>query len=256
MSATVIRSLFRLAPLVGLCALATPALAAENIVLMPLELSSGLEGSRADLEGAVLKGLAVAGRPVAPPADSATTRGTYAVSGSLGREGNNFTASFRLVRTADRATLGTQENHCDMVDCAVAELARRSARELVRQTLGRPGEEPAPPAPAPVKAPPPPTDSGSGRPTALGVTALVAGAAAIGVGIYLVTIHDKCRDPKPLQTCKEFNNTRVGGIASIAGGVAAGALGVYLLVHDDSKTGGTTVAVGVRPSGLVFAGRF
>jgi hypothetical protein len=247
MSATVPPAL-RLAPLL-LCALAAPAAAAENILLTPLELSSGLEGSRADLEAAVVKGLAVAGRPVLTDANA---RGTYVVSGSVAREGTTFSASFRLVRTADRSILNTQENHCDMVDCSVAELARRSARELVRQTLGRATDEPGP-VPPPEKPVAPPPDSASTRPTALGVTAIVAGVAAVGVGIYLAAINDDCRNPKAGHMCKAFNQTLAPGIASIAGGVAAGVLGVYLLVHDDGKS---TVAIGVRPAGLVVAGRF
>jgi hypothetical protein len=198
---TLVRFAPRLATLAAVCALAGPAAAAETIVLMPLELSSGLEGSRADLESAVAKGLSVAGRPVVPPADPGA-RGTYVVSGSIGREGTTFTASFRLVRSSDRATLNTQENHCDMVDCSVAELARRSARELVRQTLGRPSEEPAPPAVAPVKPPPAPPDSSSSGTGRLGVGAIAAGVAAIGVGIYLVDINDRCSSTPPArQTC-------------------------------------------------------
>jgi hypothetical protein len=56
-----------------------------------------------------------------------------------------------------------------------------------------------------------------------------------------------------MHTCRDQNATLAGGIASVAGGVAAGALGLYLLVHDDGKT---AVAVGLRPSGISVAGRF
>jgi len=244
----------RLAALAILCALAAPAVAAENIVLMPLELSSGLEANRADLEAAVVKGLAVTGRPVVPPADSANARGTYVVSGSVGKEGTTLTAQFRLVRVSDRQEVNRQENHCDMVDCSVAELARRSARELVRQILGRPEE--AAPEPPPLKPAPPPPDSGSSGMGRLGVGAIAAGAVAIGVGIYLVAIEGGCSSStRPGHMCKYENATLAGGIASIAGGVAAGALGIYLLVRDDGP-GGTSVAIGARPSGVVVAGRF
>jgi hypothetical protein len=241
----------RLGTLAVLCALSGPALAAESIVLMPLDLSGGLEASRADLEAAVTKGLAVAGRPVIPP-DETGARGTYVVSGAVGREGSTFTASFKLVRTSDKQTLNTQENHCDLADCSVAELARRSARELVRQTLGRPLDvPPAPPEPPPAKAPP---DSASSRPAWLGAGAIAAGAVAIGVGVYLININHRCTgSTMPMHSCKYQNTTLAGGIASVAGGAAAAALGVYLLVHDDGKA---SVAVGVRPSGVVVAGRF
>jgi hypothetical protein len=236
---------------------AAPAAAAETIVVLPLELSGGLEGNRADLEAAVVKGLAVAGRPVVSPADS-NVRGTYLVHGRIGREGPRFHVTFRLVRTADSFTLNDQDNHCDVADCSVAELARRSARELVRLTLGRPVEAAPAPEPPPVRAPvvvAPPKDNALESRTWPGATALAAGAAAVGVGLYLVVIDGQCSNPKVGHTCRDLKDTRVGGIASIAGGVAAGALGLYLLLHDDPKSG-TSVAVGLRPAGLVVAGRF
>ena len=239
----------RLATLALLCALGPPALAAESIVLMPLELSGGLEANRADIESAVTKGLAVAGRPVIPP-DETGARGAYVVSGAVGREGATFSARFRLLRKADNHELGTQENHCDVADCSVAELARRSARELVRQTLGRPIDEPRVDS-SPQKAPPP--DTAPSRPTLLGAGAIALGAAAIGAGVYLVAIDGRCTTTVPGHTCMKHNATMAGGIASIAGGAAAGALGIYLLVHDDGKS---SVAVGVRPAGVVVAGRF
>jgi hypothetical protein len=241
--------LLRRGTLVLLSALSAPALGAETIVLMPLELTGGLEGSRADIEAAVAKGLAVAGRPVVPP-DETGARGSYTVSGTVGRDGSTFTASFRLMRVTDRATLNTQENHCDVADCSVAELARRSARELVRQTLGRPVDQPRP-EPPPVKMPPP--DTSSSRPTLLGAGAIALGAAAVGAGVYLIAIDHRCTSPVAMHTCKYQNTTLAGGIASVAGGVAAGALGLYLLLHDDGKT---AVAVGLRPTGVVVAGRF
>jgi hypothetical protein len=242
--------LLRLAFVTSLWALAAPAFAAESVVLMPLELTGGLEANRADIESAVTKGLAVAGRPVIPP-DETGTRGTYVVSGTVGREGSTFTARFQIVRAADGYELGTQQNHCDVADCSVADLARRSARELVRQTLGRPAE-PARPEPPPQKAPLP--DTTSSRPTLLGAGAIALGAAAIGAGVYLVAIDGRCSTSvAAMHACKYFHETKAGGIASIAGGALVGALGVYLLVHDDGKT---AVAVGLRPDGVSVTGRF
>jgi hypothetical protein len=233
----------------AVCLAAVPALAAESIVLMPLELTGGLESNRADIESAVTKGLAVAGRPIIPP-DETGVRGAYVVSGTVGREGSVFSATFRILRKADNHELGTQENHCDVVDCSVAELARRSARELVRQTLGRPIDEPRS-EPPPQKAAPP--DTASSRPTLLGAGAIALGAAAIGAGVYLVAIDGRCTSAVAMHTCKNQNATLAGGIASIAGGAAVGALGIYLLVHDDGKS---SVAVGLRPAGIAVAGKF
>jgi hypothetical protein len=240
-----------------LCAWTPPVRAAENIVLSPLELSGGLEPNRADIEGAVVKGLAVAGRPVLVAADA---QGTYVVSGSVARDGTSFKVTFHLLRTADNFTLNRQENNCDVADCSVAELARRSARELVRQTLGRPAEGGSLP-PAAVAG----TTGGGGggeestvaRPRLLGGLAVAAGAVALGVGVYLVVIDGQCASSAmPGHTCAKLNSTLAGGIASIAGGLAAAAGGAYLLIRDGSRSGGATVAVGVRPAGLLVAGRF
>ena len=93
MAATVIPRPSRLAVVAVLCALASPAWAAESIVLMPLELSSGLEGSRTDLESAVAKGLAVAGRMVVPPGDPGA-RGTYVARQRHLEFGGDGTAEF------------------------------------------------------------------------------------------------------------------------------------------------------------------
>lgn len=254
MTATGIGRTHHLRSVVGLvaCLAAGPALAAETIVLMPLELSGTLEVSRADLEAAVQRGLAVAGRPLVDPSE----RGTYVVSGSVARDGSNFRVSFRLVRSADRALLNTQQNHCDVADCSLAELTRRSARELVRQSLGRPSEETATavvPPPAVVDKPPPPPPSGPSKLwPALG---LGAGAAGIGTGIFLLVIDNRCTsDPPGRGTCRDLNDTRTGGIVAIAGGTALAAVSAYFLIFGGKDD--PSLAVGVTPSGVTAVGRF
>jgi hypothetical protein len=247
--------MLRLATLGLLCLLSGRAFAAETILLLPLELSGGLDGSRADLEAAVAKGLAVAGRPVVRPDD--VSSGTYVVSGSIAREGSTFSASFLLVRSSDKVVVNSQANNCDVADCSVGELARRSARELVRQTLGRPLDAKAPPVVvSPIVTPAPNAEVPSSRPTTLAAMSLAAGAVAVGAGVYMIAVDDHCSSTVKGRTCKRLNTTLAGGIAAVAGGVAAGALGVYLLVRDDSKSGGPSLAIGVQPSGLSLAGRF
>jgi hypothetical protein len=251
MSANVLA--FRLGSFALLCVLSGRAFAAETILLMPLELSGGLDANRADLESAVAKGLSVAGRPVLRADDASS--GTYVVSGNVGREGSTFSASFLLLRASDRQVLNSQSNNCDVADCSVGELVRRSARELVRLSLGRAQETP-PPVVAPIAVNPQADTGPSSRPTLLGALSIGAGAVAVGVGAYLIAVDGDCTSTVKNHTCKNLNSTRIGGIASVAGGVAAGALGIYLLVHDDSKNGGLSLAVGARPSGLAVAGRF
>jgi hypothetical protein len=231
-----------------------PVRAAETIALAPLELAGGLEVNRADLEAAMVKGLAVAGRRVVMPAEPDQRGATYAVSARISRVDATFEVRMVLQRTSDGQALNRQENHCDVSDCSVAELARRSARELVRQTLGRAGEAP-PPAPATAAAVEAPLRPSKSSPTTWGVISAGVGAAAIGAGIYLLAIDSHCTSTEPNRTCKNLYDTKVAGIASLAGGAAVGALGIYLLVHD-GKSEGTSVAVGVRRAGLVVAGRF
>jgi hypothetical protein len=254
--------------LLAACLLAAnPAAAAETIAVMPLELSSGLDVGRADLEAAVQRGLAVAGRAIVDPG----ARPTYVVTGSVTRDGANFRVGFRLVRSADNAVLSTQQNHCEASLCSVAELARRSARELVRQTLGRPGEAtppPPPPPPAAVTAPPisapppaavattppPPDEAPPARSKLFPAIGLAASALLVGTGVYLTVVDSRCTsDPPGDRTCPRLNDTRAGGIAAIAGGAVLGAVSIYFLAFDSR---GRSVALGLTPTGLTAAGRF
>jgi hypothetical protein len=228
-----------------------PARAAETIALAPLELAGGLEVSRVDLEAAVVKGLAVAGRPVLLPVEDQRAA-TYTVSARIGRVDASFEVRMRLQRVADGYAMNVQENHCDVTDCSVAELARRSARELVRQALGRSGEAPIPAPAAAVEAAP---DSSPRSFPALGAVTTGAGAAAIAAGIYLLAVDGKCTSSTPNHTCKNLYDTKAWGIGSLAGGAVLGGLGIYLMIHD-GKRDGATVAIGVRRAGLVATGRF
>jgi hypothetical protein len=239
-----------------------PALGQENIVLAPLELTGALNVSRVDLEAAVLRGLAVTGRPVVPPAE-ATSAGTFLVTGSVKRDGAVFRVAFRLVRRADQRELNATSNHCDVADCSLAELARRSARELVRQSLGRVSDQPPPPPPPPAAVPPLKTEprpaADRGEPSSKlwpGLT-LGVGAAAVGAGVYLLAIDGRCTSTPPMgKLCRDFNDTKALGIGAVAGGVVLGAVGAYFLVVDRARDDGPTVSLGITPRGIVAAGRF
>jgi hypothetical protein len=262
------------ATLAGLAVDAAPA--SETIALVPLELSGSVNVSRADLESAVMKGLAVAGRPVVAPEDAAARAakgngemacqsaacwsrlGTlveagYVVAGRAARNGASFEVSFRLVRAADGTTLASEDNQCEVADCSIAELARRSARELVRQTLGR--DAPArvamvqPRVVPEVRATPEPAPP---RWRKLLWPAVAVGAASAAVGVWLIAIHGHCVDDVAGE-CPTLRKTRVGGIAALAGGAALAGTAVYFLLRDDS---GARVAVGLGPGSVSVAGRF
>jgi hypothetical protein len=251
--------------------------------------------SRADLESAVMRGLAVAGRPLVAPAD-ATARAARAaqnvscrdaacwarlgtaleagwlVAGSAVKKDARFRVTFQLVRATDGSVVASEDNNCEVADCSIAELARRSARELVRQTLGRgrpalaapeQGRAVEPPTPPEVTvteepAPDPADDRRRRIRRIFAFGALGTGALAIAGGVVaLVAFPDECiQRVQPTNRCldsRDYQPTRVGGIVAIAGGAVASAVGAYLLISDRR---GASVAVGVGPGNLSIAGRF
>jgi hypothetical protein len=256
----------------------------SGIALIPIEVS-GLNVPQEALETAVMKGLAVAGRPMVKPEDTVAraaeaktdvacqsaqcwsrlgslTHAGYLVSGSAAREGDSFRVRFRLVSAADGSTVASEDNQCEVADCSVAELARRSARELVRQTLGRAGEvhagEPssavpiAAPAPAPVRLepdsgppPPPPSQHRWVWPVLAGVSAV-----AIAGGAWLIVADGE----KAPFIDKQIDHGTVWGLVAIGAGVVVGGLSAYHILGDSEH--GASVAVGIAPNGLWAAGRF
>jgi hypothetical protein len=259
----------------------------DVIALCPIDVASGVNVSRADLESAVMKGLAVAGRPVVTPDDAAArargkveltcespecwsrlgalTSAGYLVSGSAAREGENFRVRFRLVRATDGSTVATEDNQCDAGDCSVAELARRSARELVRQTLGRasaeqrddptvPGARPAAPVASAVQSAPDrgpsPTTAQGGRwvwPVLAGV-----GAAGIAAGVWFI-VGNEIPLFGPID--HEHGHDKLWGTVAIGSGVVLGAVSLYYMLHDGDQPG-PRVALGIGPAGISAAGRF
>jgi hypothetical protein len=264
----------------------------DGIALVPLQMSEGMVVSREDLESAVMRGLAVAGRPVLPSAASVerASRGNgaldcvspacwsrlgslvnagYLVAGSAARDGESFRVRFRLVRAADGTVLASEDNSCEVADCSVAELARRSARELVRTTLGRAGEtkvavaEPAPPpasaapaAPPVVKAvalrPAPAVDSPRRRwvwPVLAGV-----GGLAVATGIVFVALDGKSDLNAPVFRGHTATSAPAG-VAAIVAGVALAGVATYYIIHDSGDRG-SRVALGISPGGLFALGTF
>jgi hypothetical protein len=273
-------------------AAAGSAPAGDGIALVPLEVSGGMVVSREDLESAVIRGLAVAGRPVLPSAAAAQrvasgngaldcsspacwsklgalTNAGYLVSGSAARDGQSFRVRFRLVRAADGTTVASEDNSCEVADCSVAELARRSARELVRTTLGRSGEVRVAQAPsvekiaAPLAAPavqraalPAQTSPEVGHNRWVWPVLAGVGGLAVATGIVFIAIDNKdtktLKDPVPMG--KVFS-TAPHGVACIAGGVILAGISTYYIIHDGGDRG-ARVALGIGPTGISAAGRF
>jgi hypothetical protein len=107
--------------------------AEDAIAVLPVEITGKLAASAGDLQDAVRKGLAISKRQVVGPDEPAAFR----VSAQVMRVGKVFRVRLTLIRVADGVTIATENNDCDVADCSVAELVRLSARELVRQTIGR-----------------------------------------------------------------------------------------------------------------------
>jgi hypothetical protein len=170
------------------------------------------------------------------------TEAAYLVRGAVTRAEASFRVKFQLVRAADGTAIATEENQCEVADCSVAELARRSARELVRQTLGR-VETSAAQAPAAVAAT-------AEAPRPLWPALLIgAGAATAGAGVVLWTLHGDCSGDR----CARLYDTFWGGLAVVGVGVAAATVGVVYLVRGPGEA---RVAIGIGPSGLTASGRF
>jgi hypothetical protein len=256
----------------------------EGIALVPIDVSSAVNVRREDLESAVMKGLAVAGLPMVASEDAraraeeaktelscqsaqcwsrlgALTNAGYLVSGSAMREGDTFRVQFRLVRASDGRTLASEDNRCDVADCSVAELARRSARELVRQTLGLAGasatSEPAPPGAPPMASTAPPVQADvpapAETPRRRWVWPVLAGAGVAGVaaGVALIAIDGK---QVPFRG-GTFQHGLAYGLAAIGAGVVLGGVSLFYILKDGGEQR-SQVAVGIGPMGISAAGRF
>jgi hypothetical protein len=266
----------------------------DGIALVPLEVSGGMVVSREDLESAVIRGLAVAGRPVLPSAAAAEraasgngaldcsspacwsrlgalTNAGYLVSGSAARDGQSFRVRFRLVRAADGTTVASEDNSCEVADCSVAELARRSARELVRTTLGRAGEVRVAQAPSVEKvtgpvgppavqrsAPPPQPSPEVGRKRWVWPVLAGVGGLAVATGVVFIALDHKqistLKDPPPDMKVPVFNSAAYG-VAAVAGGVILAGIATYYIIHDGGDRG-SRVALSIGPTGLSAVGRF
>jgi hypothetical protein len=210
----------------------------------------------------------------------------YLIAGRVERKGPLFEVRFRLVDAPSGRLLATETNKCEVADCSVAELCRTTVRELVRQTLGEPAATtaaaltPPPPGDAPVRSaeppaapileeapagetaglhqeqPAPPVRSASRIPLAVPIVAIVAGAAALGVGGYYLKREGDCTNND--RPCQRFERTVWGGVGWAAGGVALVTTGVVLAVLRSrgatESGGGTTLSLG--PNGALVSGRF
>jgi hypothetical protein len=257
-----------------------------GIALVPIQVS-GVDVKREDLESAVMKGLAVAGRPVVNPDDAAArvaqgkgdlacqsaqcwsrlgalTRAGYLVAGSVVREGDNFRVRFSLVHAADGRTVSSEDNQCEVADCSVAELARRSARELVRQTLGRASDDHKQPDPIPPGLPavsvPPPAVHATAEPLPpapvqhrwIWPTLAGVSAAGIAAGAYLIAAD---QTDIPGLGNRQFDHGLLWGLVAIGSGVALGGVSTYFIFKESTEQSGQ-VALRIGPGSVSLAGRF
>lgn len=243
---------------------ATPASTDESLAVTVLELNGRLGASRAALEAAVRQGLEVARLPLV----EAGAPATYAVSGEIWRTAGSLRVRLRLARAADGLLLATEENECDVGDCEVEELARLSARELVRTTLGRrptglPGRGGEPRSAAFPATPPGNARSASvaapllrprREPAARHIWPLFvagAGVASAGAGVFLLKIHDDCAG----RNCSYRLDTRAGGVLALGAGLALASLGAVFAIYDASFAQ-PPLALGAGASGLWIQGAF
>lgn len=277
---------------VGGIATMTAAARADSIAVLPLEIGVRSGVSREDLHEAVLKGLAVAGRPVVALEDPEVTAmptgekppcaspacwaelgrrvgAAYVVGGAVARTNTAFRVSLRLVRTSNGTTLAREENQCDVGDCSLAELVRLSARELVRQTLGRKMEEAPVAAPAAravaaarVATPPAPIEpvaavkvaasSIDARPRTdtrrvAGWVMTAAGAFGVAAGVFLLARDGDCSG----SGCYRVYDTKMMGWTFVGAGAIASTIGGWLVYRSSSA-----VTVGAAPGTLWLAGHF
>ncbi len=277
--------------LVGLWLAAGPAAAEERMAVLPVQVSGGVTASRTALEAAVVTGVEALEWPLVRPSErdkclpaanvtlpcttpacwAALGRAvdvTYFVAMDLEKKAGSFVAHGKVYRADTGRALGTHEERCLAADCSIAELARSTARELVRQTLGRyrvveaapPPVTPPPPVvvPVPLAAPvapvvpagPPPKRSVA-LPAAIGAV----GIGAIVGGIYLISIDGKCAARFSDGTaCKDRLAALYFGLPTLALGVAAVTVSTVWLWRDAHTD--TDVALSVSPGGAALVGRF
>jgi hypothetical protein len=111
------------------------------------------------------------------------------------------------------------------------------------------------PAPAPLITTAPPIhgeSSSSSWHTWAGVSLAVAGAAALGWGIYWIAVNN---DPTGAPSDHLVYDTRTPGLILAGAGAAAVAAGAVIFFTGHRATD-STVAIGLAPSSVLFQGRF
>jgi hypothetical protein len=253
--------------------------------MLPLGTTSGLPITSLDLEMAIEKGLAAGGRPVLPAVEASRRlpEGSEApdcrapecwrklgkslgtsliVSGRVEEVAATFRVTLLLVGAERGDLLGVEENQCESADCALTELVRLSAWELMRKA-------------APVrKATPMPVAlqeaSGPGRvvpgasehrhePWLWPAVAVGTGAVFVGVGAVLLKVanqHKNCDATE--EYCSNYYTTRPAGWISLAGGLIAAGVGTVFLMRDGAPASRASVGVTAAPGrgGLLMTGRF
>jgi hypothetical protein len=255
----------------ALAAPATPAWAETRIAVAPVQVPPGLPIAREEVDAAIQRGIETAGHlvvaadQVASRARQATVElacrtpacwttlagaagAAHVVVGSVVRRGTTLHVQLRLLEGATGESVSSEENQCAASECALGDLVRLSARELVRRTLGvkrAPRAEAASPAAvAPPRVVPPAApvvEVAASAPRRAPVWTLVAigsGLACLAAGAALVSLDGANADRGGVHT----HTTRGNGFAAIGVGLALSGVGARFFFSE--RAGG--VAVGTR----------
>jgi hypothetical protein len=223
-------------------------------------VAGGLAASGADVidsattaRGAESKGIAGCETPTCRIAIAEATGARYLMRGSVETMGRNYTVHLEMIDGTTGTVIGVREDRCEIcTENEAYETASVTASALKAEIVKRPAATSDEAAarkvatatdPSVTGAPTPPMVSASGGSPAGGDenaphlrgwswVAMGAGAAAIGAGVFLMTIDGKytCTTTVMDDRCPRSYDTRGGGIALISGGVLAAILGTALLV--------------------------
>lgn len=244
----------------------------DKIAVLPLEIIGEVPAGRPALEAAVTKGLVVTGAAVTIGPEVATLLSRagarvacvdpgcwiaagralgarHLIAGVVERKAGQFQVEFRLIDAAvgQGRIVMTEANHCDVADCSVAELCRLTVNELAR--AGLPRAVAGSPAAA-AATPPAPVVAGSAQ---IAPANSPGAAAAPTLGVPAGAADGTRRFPPSRPALSDEDDLKLGGlssrarpdaappgrrwpswfpVAAVVAGVAAGAVGGYLIYKD------------------------
>jgi hypothetical protein len=179
------------------------------------------------------------------------------VVGGIGATGSNYDITLTMLETQKGGQVAQSTEQCAV--CTLDEGLKTMGRAAGVVAAGRMPEvvqqpvEPPPPPPhkdiiQPPPPPPPPTPEREWyQSPALRWTSVAVSAAAIGAGIYLLTLDGQCQSNERPTCMTKYQGNAAPGWALVGAGVAVGAGAVYLF-WTASPEGERKLAVGWRGS--------